>query len=153
MGFEAYAALEYEFFLFDETPQSVREKGYREPQADHARHFGYSVLRSSVHAEFYRDILAICEAMDMPLEGLHTETGAGRPRSGDRRRRRARRPTRPRLFKTFSKVLAQRRGWMATFMAKWSGNWPGQSGHHPHVALRAPRRQRRCSSTRTRRTA
>src|SRR5262249_11059239 len=38
------------------------------------------------------------------------------------------------LFKTFTKVLAQQRGWMATFMAKWSPNWPGQSGHL-HVSL------------------
>ena len=29
MGFEPYSALEYEFFVFDETPDSVREKGYR----------------------------------------------------------------------------------------------------------------------------
>ena len=39
------------------------------------------------------------------------------------------------LFKTFTKVLAQRRGLMATFMAKWSNNWPGQSGHI-HVSLK-----------------
>ena len=38
------------------------------------------------------------------------------------------------LFKTFTKVLAQRHGWMATFMAKWSKDWPGQSGHI-HVSL------------------
>ena len=39
------------------------------------------------------------------------------------------------LFKTYTKILAQRRGWMATFMAKWSRDWPGQSGHL-HVSLR-----------------
>src|SRR4029077_14942356 len=33
------------------------------------------------------------------------------------------------LFKTMTKVFAQRRGWMATFMAKWSRDSPGQSGH------------------------
>ena len=38
------------------------------------------------------------------------------------------------LFKTFTKILAQRRGLMATFMAKWSRDWPGQSGHL-HVSL------------------
>jgi glutamine synthetase len=31
-------------------------------------------------------------------------------------------------------VLAERRGWVATFMAKWSRDWPGQSGHL-HVSL------------------
>jgi len=35
------------------------------------------VLRNSVHAELYHDLLETCEAMRMPLEGLHTETGAG----------------------------------------------------------------------------
>ena len=39
------------------------------------------------------------------------------------------------LFKTVAKILAQRRGWMATFMAKWSNDWPGQSGHL-HMSLR-----------------
>jgi glutamine synthetase len=29
MGYEAYSSAEYEFFMFDETPESVREKGYR----------------------------------------------------------------------------------------------------------------------------
>jgi glutamine synthetase len=38
------------------------------------------------------------------------------------------------LFKTVAKILAQRRGWMATFMAKWSNDWPGQSGHL-HMSL------------------
>jgi glutamine synthetase len=39
------------------------------------------------------------------------------------------------LFKTFTKVLAQRHGLMATFMAKWSNSVPGQSGHL-HISLR-----------------
>jgi len=38
------------------------------------------------------------------------------------------------LFKTYTKVLAQRKGWVATFIAKWSADWPGQSGHI-HVSL------------------
>jgi glutamine synthetase len=39
------------------------------------------------------------------------------------------------LFKTFTKILAQRNGMMATFMAKWSKDWPGQSGHI-HTSLK-----------------
>jgi glutamine synthetase len=41
------------------------------------------------------------------------------------------------LFKTFTKVLMQRRGLMATFMAKWSASLPGQSGHL-HVSMARP---------------
>lgn len=134
-GLTASAACEFEFFLFEETPHSVREKNYRELTNITPGFFGYSVLRNSVHAEFYRELLDTCEAMDMPLEGLHTETGPGvleaaiavddALTAGDKGA----------LFKTFTKIMAQRRGWMATFMAKWSPDWPGQSGHL-HISLR-----------------
>ena len=36
LGFEAYVGFEYEFFLFKETPESVREKNYQGPHADGA---------------------------------------------------------------------------------------------------------------------
>jgi hypothetical protein len=44
MGFEPYAALEYEFFLFDETPHTVREKGYRNLKNITPGFYGYSML-------------------------------------------------------------------------------------------------------------
>jgi len=135
MGFEPYSAVEYEFFLFDETPKSVREKGFRNLNPLTPGYFGYSLLRASVHQELYRDLWAMCEQMRFPLEGLHTETGPGvleaaiavdtTLSSGDKAA----------LFKTMVKVFAQRRNLMATFMAKWSRDWPGQSGHI-HVSLR-----------------
>ena len=37
MGYAAQASCEYEFFLFEETPHSVREKGFRNLQQRHAR--------------------------------------------------------------------------------------------------------------------
>jgi glutamine synthetase len=135
MGFEPYSAVEYEFFVFDETPKSVREKGYRNLNPLTPGYFGYSVLRAGAHHELYRDLWALCEQMRFPLEGLHTETGPGvleaaiavdtTLSSGDKAA----------LFKTMLKIFAQRRGLMATFMAKWSRDWPGQSGHI-HVSLR-----------------
>lgn len=134
MGFSARAALEYEVFLFDETPDTVRAKGYRNLQPITPGYFGYSVLRSSVHADFYEALLAACETMDMPLEGLHTETGPGVIEAAIAVDTALAAADKAALFKTFTKVLAQRRGWMATFMAKWSASWPGQSGHI-HLSL------------------
>jgi glutamine synthetase len=135
MGFDPYAALEYEFFMFNETPDSVRAKDYKNLQPMTPGWFGYSMLRSSVRAEFYHQILELCDSMDFPLEGLHTETGPGvleaaiavdsADNAGDKAA----------LFKTFIKVLAQRNDMMATFMAKWSAEYPGQSGHI-HLSLR-----------------
>ena len=51
MGFEPYAALEYEFFMFDETPDSARAKGFRDLKPFTPDWFGYSMIRNSVHAE------------------------------------------------------------------------------------------------------
>lgn len=134
MGFRAKAACEYEFFLFEETPHSVREKNYRDLTNITPGFFGYSVLRSGVHNEFYRELMDTCLAMDMELEGLHTETGPGVLEAAIKVDDVLAAADKAALFKTVTKTLAQRRGWMATFMAKWSNDWPGQSGHI-HLSL------------------
>ena len=128
-GLKGKSALEYEFFLFNESPISVRDKGFKNLSSFTPGMFGYSLLRSSVHSDLYQEILKMSSVMDFPLEGLHTETGPGVLEaaigvdevlnSGDKAV----------LFKTFMKVLAQRKNLMATFMAKWSEKYPGQSGH------------------------
>lgn len=135
MGFDALGSLEYEFFVFNETRDSIRKKKYQNLKPIAPGYFGYSVLRNSVDSEIYHQIMDISEAMDFPLEGLHEETGPGVleaaitvddvEKAGDKAA----------LFKTFVKVIAQRNNMLATFMAKWSPDWPGQSGHI-HLSLK-----------------
>lgn len=134
MGFEPMAGCEFEFFLFEENPHSVREKHYQGMKPITPGFFGYSGLRSGVHNEFYRELMDTCSAMDMALEGLHTETGPGVLEAAIKVDGALEAADKAALFKTVTKILAQRRGWMATFMAKWSPDWPGQSGHI-HVSL------------------
>jgi glutamine synthetase len=134
LGFDPMAALEYEFFLFNETPESARAKGYRGLQPFTPGMFGYSVLRSTVHHELYHELLDTMAAMDVEIEGLHTETGPGVLEAAIRVDEAARAADKAALFKTFAKVFAQRRGLMATFMSKWADDVPGQSGHI-HVSL------------------
>jgi glutamine synthetase len=136
MGYAVDAAAEYEFFMFEETPQSVREKGYRQLKTMTPGAFGYSVLRSSVHAELYHELLDLGRTMRFPIEGLHTETGPGVIEAALGYCDALEAADRAALFKTFTKVLAQRHGLMATFMAKWSNSVPGQSGHL-HISLRS----------------
>jgi glutamine synthetase len=133
-GFLVDAAFEYEFFLFDETPHSIREKGYRDLRPFTPGMFGYSVIRNSVHAEFYHELLDLMEGLDCEIEGLHTETGPGVVEAAIRYTRGLAAADRAALFKTFTKVFAQRGALMATFMAKWSNEYPGQSGHL-HLSL------------------
>ncbi len=135
MGFAAMAAAEFEFFVFDETPHSVREKGYRNLKNLTPGWFGYSMLRSSVESEFYHALLKLGLDMDTPLEGLHTETGPGVLEAAIEYSDALSAADRAVIFKTFSKVLAQRQGKMITFMAKWSNAYPGQSGHI-HLSLK-----------------
>ncbi|HVK37786.1 MAG TPA: glutamine synthetase [Candidatus Kapabacteria bacterium] len=137
MGLEPAAAVEYEFFVFNETPASVREKGFRNLRPLTPGNFGYSVLRGSVWSEFHREILRTFEAMRIPIEGLHTETGPGVLEVAITVDEAVESADRAALFKTFMKVLAQRNGMMATFMAKWSADYPGMGGHM-HMSLRSP---------------
>jgi glutamine synthetase len=135
MGFAVSAAAEFEFFLFEETPHSVREKGFRDLKNITPGFFGYSLLRAGVHADFYQELLDLARKMDFEIEGLHTETGPGVLEAAIRVDDALKAADKAALFKTFTKIIAQRRGWMATFMAKWSRDWPGQSGHL-HTSLR-----------------
>lgn len=135
MGYEAFVGFEYEFFVFNETPESVRAKHYRDLQPLAPGFFGYSVIRNSVHSDLYRNLLETCETMRFGIEGLHEETGAGVLEAAIAVDGAQSAADKAALFKTFAKVLAQRQGKMVTFMAKWSRDWPGQSGHI-HISLK-----------------
>jgi glutamine synthetase len=134
LGYTVSAAAEFEFFIFAETPDSVRDKGYRDLKPMTPGFFGYSVLRNTVHSALYQELLDLGQAMRFPIEGLHTETGPGVLEAALCHCEALEAADRAALFKTFTKVLAQRHGLMATFMAKWSNKYPGQSGHL-HMSL------------------
>ncbi len=134
MGYHLNAAFEYEFFVFDETRESIREKNYQNLKPIAPGNFGYSVLRNSVDNDFYQQLLKLGEEMDFPIEGLHEETGPGVLEAAITVDEASLAADKAAMFKTFSKVLAQHNQKMLTFMAKWSPEWPGQSGHI-HVSL------------------
>lgn len=134
LGFSALGALEYEFFVFDESPESIREKNYQQLKPIAPDFFGYSAIRNSVHSELYQSILDLGQQMDFPIEGLHEETGPGVLEAAIAVDKVDSAADKAALFKTFSKILAQRQEKMITFMAKWSPDWPGQSGHI-HLSL------------------
>jgi glutamine synthetase len=83
-------------------------------------------------------LLETSEVMDFPFEGLHEETGPGVIEAALTVDRAEAAADKAALFKTFCKIVAQRQGKMATFMAKWSRDWPGQSGH-THISLKDKR--------------
>jgi glutamine synthetase len=129
MGFSAKLAFEYEFFLFEETPHSIREKGYRDLKPFTPGMFGYSTIRNSTHSELFNGLFDYCKNFDLPIEGLHNETGPGVWEVALEVDTGLNAADKAALFKTFAKVFFQKRGLMATFMARWSLDYPGQSGH------------------------
>ena len=129
LGIFFNAAAEFEFFLFDETIHSLREKNYTNLKPFTPDMFGYSMLRNSVYSDFYQELLSLCRDMDMELEGIHTETGPGVIESAIAYDELLNAADKAELFKTFTKIFAQKKGLSATFMAKWSNDYPGQSGH------------------------
>lgn len=134
MGYSAKAAMEFEFFLFNETSKSIRDKNYNNLDPMTPGNFGYSVLRNSTHADLYHQLMDTFEKMELPLEGLHTETGPGVLEAAIEYSDALRAADNGVLFKTFTKVLAQQNDLLASFMAKWSPDYPGQSGHI-HISL------------------
>lgn len=128
-GFSPVFSQEFEWFNFMETPHSARAKHYKGMQPLTPGMFGYSILRSTLENQFFTDLFELLKRFDVPLEGLHTETGpgvleaaiahAGVLEAGDRAT----------LFKTGVKEIAYKHGIMATFMAKISEDLPGCGGH------------------------
>lgn len=129
LGFEFKLAFEYEFFIFDETPQSVREKNYANLKPLTPGMFGYSIIRNSVQSDLFNDFMDYCDSMNFPIEGLHCETGPAVWEAALKYTDALEACDRASLFKTFAKVFFQKKNLMATFMARWSLNYPGQSGH------------------------
>jgi glutamine synthetase len=91
--------------------------------------FGYSILRTSLNDEFYNDLFDLLLRFNVPLEGLHTETGPGVYEAAILHDHVIAAADKAVLFKTAVKEIANKHGIMATFMAKWNENLPGCSGH------------------------
>lgn len=129
LGLWPVVSVEYEYFLFEETAHSVREKGYRGMRPLSPGMFGYSVLRASTHANLVHQIIDQMRAYGVEIEGIHTETGPGVYETAIRYDGALQAADKAALFKTGVKEIAARSGRIATFMAKWNPDLPGCSGH------------------------
>jgi glutamine synthetase len=134
-GYEARTGFEYEWFNFRETPQSLADKQFVNPEPITPGMFGYSILRSGMNHPYFLAIMEQLSAFGVPLEGLHTETGPGTyeaalcPSDGLEAADRAV------LFKSGVKQIAYAHGMVASFMARWNASLPGSGGHIHHSLL------------------
>ncbi len=129
MEFSPVFAQEFEWFNFAETPQSATDKGFKNLSPLTPGMFGYSVLRSTLNNPFFTDLFALLKKFDVPIEGLHTETGPGTYEAAMAYSNILEAADRAVLFKTAVKEIAYKHGIMATFMAKIHESLPGCGGH------------------------
>ena len=128
-GFEPVFSQEFEWFNFEETPQTAADKNFHGLKPLTPGMFGYSILRSTLRNDFFSAIFDDLAKFDVPIEGLHTETGPGVYEAAIRYGEILQSADRATLFKTSIKEIAYRFGILPTFMAKVSENLPGCSGH------------------------
>jgi len=129
MGYEPSFAQEFEWFNFEETPHSAHAKHFIGLKPLTPGMFGYSILRSTLKNPFFNDLFQLLQKFDVPLEGLHTETGPGTYEAAITYADLVIAADRAVLFKTAVKEIAYKHGVMATFMAKISEDLPGCGGH------------------------
>lgn len=129
MGFEPRFSQEFEWFNFAESPQSLREKDFRDLEGLTPGMFGYSLLRASMEKEYVHDLFDSLTEIDIPIEGLHTETGPGVYEAAITYCDILEAADRAVVFKTAVKEIAYQHGILASFMAKWNASYPGCSGH------------------------
>lgn len=128
-GYQARFGLEFEWFNFRESPQSLHEKDFRGLEPITPGMFGYSVLRQTHSQGFFDALLGELRAFGVPLEGLHTETGPGVFEAAIVYSSPLVAADRAELFKAGTKEIGHRFGILPTFMARWSTELPGCSGH------------------------
>jgi glutamine synthetase len=128
-GFTPFFAQEFEWFNFQETPQSAQDKNYKNLTPLTPGMFGYSILRTTLENPFFSDLFDLLKKFGVPIEGLHTETGPGVLEAAIQYAGVIEAADRATLFKTAVKEIAYKHGILATFMAKISESLPGCGGH------------------------
>jgi len=128
-GYQPMFSQEFEWFNFIDTRNELYAGGFRNPQHMTPGMFGYSILRASQKSDYFQDLFDLLTRFKVPLEGIHTETGPGVYEAAITYAEAVEAADRAVLFKSGVKEIAFRHGLIASFMAKFSENLPGCSGH------------------------
>lgn len=126
-GFLPFCSQEFEWFNFKADHYGEKDMHGHVPLTRGM--FGYSVLRASQNSAFFNDLFDLLKKFDVPLEGIHTETGPGVYEAAITYSTALEAADRAVLFKSSVKEIGHRHGVIPTFMAKYHESLPGCSGH------------------------
>jgi len=135
MGFDAYSALELEFYLFDEPLGTHHRKRPAELLPLNERPSTYGVVLGSHQEDIASVIRTHMLDYGLPIEACNPETGPGQFEINLRYDRSLKSADDAFLFKSAVKEVAGQLGYLASFMAKPNHEWAGNSCH-THISLR-----------------
>ncbi len=134
MGFSVKAAPEVEFFMFRETLESSREKGYNDLDPMSRYISDYSIFRSSMDEWILGYIRKNLEGAGIEVEGNKAEWGHGQMELNLVYTEALEMADRHVIFKNAVREMAALQGVQVTFMAKWNTEHSG-NGCHIHMSL------------------
>jgi glutamine synthetase len=133
-GLHPYMGSELEFFLFQETYASARERGYQGLQTNQSYIEDYHVLSSTFAEPVIGAIRAGVDASGIPVEFSKGEWGPGQHEINLRYAEALEMADRHVIYKLAAKEIAAARGQALTFMAKWHHDHAGNS-LHVHLSM------------------
>ena len=126
--------VELEFTLLDETSKSIKNKSYNNLSTT-TLESSYNLLqRQNLQSEIYNDFIDFSEIMKIEVEAWHEEMGAGFMEVALLSGKTIKSADDTILVKHLIKQIALRHDKVATFMARWSNDADGHSGHI-HISL------------------
>lgn len=134
MGFIPYMASELEFHLYKETPESIREKGFLDPEPMFRHYADYSIYRMSIDEWYLVQVRRHIADMGIEVESIKGEWGYGQVELGVVYQEAMEMADWHTLVKQCIKETSVLNGIMASFMAKPSTADSG-SGLHIHSSL------------------
>ena len=128
-GYTPYFSQEFEWFNLIDNSNELYQNKFSNTKPLSNGMFGYSLLRASDNDNYFQSLFDLLKKMNVPIEGLHTETGPGVYEAAITYSTILEAADRAVLFKSSVKQIAKQHGIIATFMAKYNESLPGCSGH------------------------
>ncbi len=129
LGFEAQMAVELEFRIFREDQESLREKNFSDLRPLNPGYNCYSISHASIDDHVVGALHRHMAAYGIDVEGYNREHGEGMYEMNLRYAPALEAADRGMLFKSGAKEILAQAGVIPTFMAKYSDEMDGCSGH------------------------
>ncbi|HEU0223265.1 MAG TPA: glutamine synthetase family protein [Paracoccaceae bacterium] len=134
-GLTPMMATELEFFLFRDSYEAARAKGFRDLASVTGYNADYAIYLTSKEEEVMRAIRNGLNGADIPVENSKGEASIGQEEINIRYADALVMADRHAILKNGIKEIALQKGHAATFMAKWNYALAGSSAHI-HQSLR-----------------